>query len=152
MSRCILVAVDGLSSLVAVDDALERARAGDHHVRLLALPGTLGVGMVHASTPDAALKRRRAELARTAEAARRRALELGVALTILSRSGPPDDVLLHEAYACAAGLVVVEGAPHGPRWRRPAGIRRLGRDLPCELVAASALGDSSPGSVVEAAV
>jgi hypothetical protein len=151
MSPCILVAVDGLSSEVAVADALARAAQDDCRVRLLGLPGTLPVGMVHASTPDAILKSRRGQIARAVEAARRRALDAGIALTVLSRSGTPDDALVHEAYACAADLVVVECAPHGPPWRRPRGIRRLSRELPCRLVIASAVGDSSPGPAVEAA-
>lgn len=135
MSGCILVAVDGGTSVGALMSALDLAQGEDARVRAVGLRGELAVGMVRASSPDGAALRRRAEIAAALGAAASRAEKLGVPFEAIARSGPPEQVLLEEALRCDADRVVVEAAHHGgPRWRRPRALRRAERDLRCGVV------------------
>lgn len=136
MSGCILVAVDGGSSIAAITAALDLARRDDARLRAIGLCGDVPIGMVRASAPDGASLHRRTEIAAALDAASARARELDVPFGAVVRGGSPERVLLEEAVRCHADRVVVEAAgSRGPRWRRRRALERAGREVPCGIVA-----------------
>lgn len=148
MSGCILVAVDGGSSISAITAALELARRDDARLRAIGLCGDVPVGMVRASAPDAASLHRRAEIAAALDAASTRARELDIPFDAAMRGGSPERALLEEAVRCRADRVVVEAAgPRGPRWRRPRALQRAGRDAACRIVATGPAADDGRSPV-----